>query len=93
MCCVVLVLLAGAPRLALFFMWILTDQLSKAYDSWVLPTLGFFILPWTTLFYALAYAPIGGVEGIGWFFVAFGFVLDLSSYSGGARQRMQTSYS
>jgi hypothetical protein len=89
MCCAFLVLLGGAPRLGIIFLWLFTDQMKLAYDSWVLPTLGFFILPWTTAFYALAYAPLGGVDGIGWFFVVFGFILDISSYTGGARQRMQ----
>lgn len=91
MCCVVLVLLAGAPRLGLFLLWLFTDRLAHAFDGWVLPILGFFLLPWTTAFYALAYAPNGGVEGIGWLFVAFGFLLDIGSYSGGARARVDQS--
>jgi hypothetical protein len=53
--------------------------------------LGLVFLPYTTLFYVLAYAPITEVSGIGWFFVAFGFLLDLASWFGtgreGARRR------
>jgi hypothetical protein len=26
--------------------------LSRAFDSWIIPLLGFFLLPWTTLTYA-----------------------------------------
>lgn len=89
MCCVVLVLLAGAPRFGLFLLWLFTDRLALAFEGWVLPVLGFFLLPWTTAFYVLAYAPLRGVEGIGWLFVLFGFLLDIGSYSGGARSRQE----
>jgi len=41
-----------SPRLALFLIWILSDLLSRAYSSWILPLLGFFLLPSTTLAYA-----------------------------------------
>jgi hypothetical protein len=52
---------------------------------------GFLLLPYTTVFYALAYAPIRGVEGIGWLFVLLGLLLDLASYSGGAYDRQRRS--
>ena len=42
-----------SPRLALFGMWIFSDLLSRAFDSWFVPLLGFFLLPWTTLAYAV----------------------------------------
>jgi len=44
-------------------------------------------LPLTALVYALAWSPIGGVEGIEWPSVGIALVLDLSSYGGGARAR------
>lgn len=80
----VLVLLAGGPRVGLFLLWLFTDRLALAFDSWVLPVLGFFFLPWTTVLYALAFAPTRGVRGIGWLFVLFGFLADVGSYTGGA---------
>ena len=33
-------------------MALFSDILSRAFDSWFLPLIGFFILPWTTLAYA-----------------------------------------
>ncbi len=75
------------PRLALVIVWLATREVDQAYDSFVVPLLGLIFLPLTTLVYALAYAPIGGVEGIGWFWVAFAFVLDLLAYGGGAQAR------
>jgi hypothetical protein len=46
---------------------------------------GLVFLPYTTFLYVLAYAPIAGVSGIGWFFVALGFLLDISSYANSGR--------
>jgi hypothetical protein len=87
--CACLVVLIGAafPRIALVLMWIFGDMVDRAFDGWALPLLGIIFLPYTTFFYVLAYAPIAGVSGIGWFFVAFGFILDLSSYFGGSKYR------
>jgi hypothetical protein len=71
-----------SPRLALFVMFLFTDLLSRAYDSWVLPLLGFFLLPWTTLAYAAMWN-IGSAEvsGFEWFIVILAFLIDLGSYA------------
>ena len=73
------------------WLWLFTDRMSIAFDSWILPTLGFFLLPWTTLFWALAYAPFGGVSGFGIIVVIFGVFLDISSYGGGGKYRYDSS--
>jgi hypothetical protein len=49
--------------------------------------LGFFLVPYTTLFYALVYRPGIGVRGFGWLLVAVGLLLDLSSLDAGRRAR------
>ena len=73
-----------SPRLALFFVWIFSDILSGAYDSWILPVIGFFLLPWTTLAYAVMWdAGTNRVSGFEWFIVALAFLGDLASYVGG----------
>src|SRR5215212_538309 len=86
--CLIALLALISPRLALFFVWIFSDLLSRAYDSWIVPLLGFFLLPWTTLAYA-AFWDIGsnGVEGIEWLFVILAFLIDLGSAAGGHRGR------
>jgi hypothetical protein len=86
--CIVAFVALAVPRVTLFFMWLFTDRLSAAFDSFVLGFLGFLLLPYTTVFYALAYAPGfgGGVSGFGWFLVAVGFLMDLSSLFGGGRE-------
>lgn len=75
------------PRVALVLLWIFTNDVDRAYDSFILPLLGLIFLPLTTLVYAVAWSPVGGVEGIEWLFVALAFVLDLGAYGGGARAR------
>ena len=85
-CLLVLVALIS-PRFALFLLLIFTDRLAVAFNGAVLPILGFFLLPWTTFMYTVAYAPVLGVTGIGWFFVAFGFFLDVASWGASGRGR------
>ena len=78
--CLVALFAIFSPRLALFFTWILTNHLSKAYDSWVIPVLGFFLLPWTTLAYTWFWTWGDGMSGVDWFFVVLAFLADLGSY-------------
>jgi hypothetical protein len=85
-CLVVLAALISA-RLALIIVWISSDLLSRAFDSWFVPLLGFFLLPWTTLAYAIMWDSSRKVSGFEWFIVILAFVIDLSSYAGGDRMR------
>jgi hypothetical protein len=87
-CLVALVALISA-RLALVLLWIFSDVLSRAFDSWIVPFLGFFLLPWTTLAYAAFWDWGTGhhVVGFEWFFVILAFLIDLSSWAGGRRAR------
>ena len=88
MACLVVLLAFISPRLALFFIWLFSDLLSRSFDSWFVPFLGFFLLPWTTLAYAVMYASSNRVTGFEWFIVILAFVIDLGSYvRGGAERR------
>jgi len=86
--CFVVLFALVSPRLALFFVWLFSDWLSRAFDSWAVPLIGFFLLPWTTLAYAAMWA-LGndGVHGFEWFIVVLAFLADLSSHFEGARMR------
>jgi hypothetical protein len=92
-CCFVAAFALISPRLALIVLWIFSDVLSRAFDSWVLPFLGFFLLPWTTLTYAALWSWSTGhhVHGIDWFFVALAFMVDLTSVLGGRQARVRGS--
>ena len=87
MACLFAVLAGFFPRIGLICLWIFTNEVDQAYDTFIVPLLGLIFLPLTTLVYALAWSPIGGVEGIEWLWVALALVLDLSAYGGGARGR------
>ena len=53
-----------------------------------MPFLGFFLLPWTTLAYAVMWS-VGSnrVNGFEWFIVILAFLFDLGSYAEGRRGR------
>ena len=57
--------------------------------SWIVPLLGFFFLPWTTLAYVVFYEVGAGreVRGFEWFLVGVAFVVDIGSYVGGRSAR------
>jgi len=86
--CFVFLFALISPRLAIFFIWLFSDLLDRAYDDWIVPLLGFFLLPWTTLAYAIMWTSgPDGVEGFEWFIVVLAFLADVSSYAGSDRQR------
>ena len=79
--CFVVLFALISPRLALFVVWLFTDLLSRAYDAWIVPLIGFFLLPWTTLAYAVMWSTgSNGVTGFEWFIVALAFLADLAPY-------------
>jgi hypothetical protein len=89
MCCWLLIAWAFAPRVALVLMWLLTDRIARAFDGFLLPLVGFFLVPWTTFAYALV-AP-GGVNIFEFVILVVALVADLSSWGGGYRYRSQRS--
>lgn len=85
--CLVILFALISPRLALFVLWLFTDLLSRSFESWIVPFLGFFLLPWTTLAYAVMWSSSDGVNGFEWFIVILAFIIDLGSYAQGSRSR------
>jgi hypothetical protein len=85
--CLLALLALISPRLVLLLLWIFSDLLSRAFESWIIPLLGFFLLPWTTLAYAAFWdwGPGREVTGFEWFFVVLAFLIDLGSYGFGRR--------
>lgn len=79
--CLLIPLALISPRLALVAMWLLSDILSRSFDSWLVPFIGFFLLPWTTLAYAGMWAAgTNAVTGFEWFIVGLAFLADLGAY-------------
>jgi hypothetical protein len=76
-----------SPRFVLGLLYVFTNRLTLAFTSGWEGLIGFFLVPYATLFYALVYSPGIGVRGFGWVVVAVGLLLDLSSLDAGRRTR------
>jgi hypothetical protein len=83
--CLIALLAAAAPRLALVLMWLFTTWVGRAFDNFIIPLLGLIFLPLTTVIYVLAYP--GGLTTFEWILLVLGVVIDLGSYGGGAYGR------
>jgi hypothetical protein len=74
-----------APRLIMVVLWLFTDYLSRAFDTFLWPFLGFVFLPTTTMAYAIAENAYGGVEGWGLAIVIVGVIVDFGLLGGSGR--------
>lgn len=94
-CCLGVILLAGAPRLALFVWWLLEPtRVTGAFGEivvsgwsvpmWVLPVLGFLMMPWLTIAYV--WVSPGGIAGLEWVVLAIALLIDLGAHGGGGRE-------
>jgi hypothetical protein len=92
--CLIALLAAFAPRVTLVILWIFSSLVDRAFSGFLVPLLGLIVLPYTTLFYVLAYAPVAGVDGWGWLFVGIGFLFDIGNWAGGGAsgRRRQMAY-
>ncbi len=76
------------PRLVLVLVWLFSDYLGDAYRGWLLPLLGFFFLPTTTLAYAWAWhLSHGEMSFLGVLIVIVGLMIDLGCFSQGESSR------
>src|SRR5213076_2725216 len=93
-CCLFALASWLSPRLGIVLAWIFwNERTSLAFSTFIVPLLGFIFLPWTTLMFIVAYAPIGGVSGLGWFLVILAFLADIASYTSGQRAQRRRSSS
>ena len=87
MCCVLAMLAFLGPRLVIFVLFLFTNYMSRAFDMFLLPFLGFLFLPWTTIAFAIARNEFGGLNGIGLLIVVLALLADIGIVGGGARSR------
>jgi hypothetical protein len=85
--CLLAILALITPRFVMVIMWLFTDYLARAYDSFIWPLLGFFFLPATTITYAIAVNELDGVRGWGLVLLILGILVDVGVLGGGARSR------
>lgn len=85
--CLVLVLALAFPRLVLVLLFLFTDFLTRAYHGLLLPLLGFFFLPLTTLIYAWVVNSGAPMAGVYLAAMVIGVVVDLGLIGHGATRR------
>jgi hypothetical protein len=85
--CFLLTLLLLGPRVGIVIYGLAWPaRWDAAFDSWLVPLVGFFLFPWTTLMYVLV-AP-SGVDGFDYVLLALAAVGDVASLgAGGGYQR------
>ena len=92
--CLFLILLLFGPRSVIVIWWVLQPvRWDATFGSFIVPFLGFLILPWTTLMYVIV-AP-GGLVGLDVLWMGLAVLADIASYTGGGvygrRRRMSTA--
>lgn len=75
------------PRVVMVLLWLFTNYLSRAFESFIWPLLGFIFLPTTTLAYAVAQNSFKGLRGVGLLIFVLGILIDFGLLGGGARSR------
>jgi len=85
--CLIVLLGLLSPRVGIVFLWLLTDRMTRAYETGLVPFLGFFILPWTTFLYGLVQGGGGSVGPFGVFVVLIGLVVDVGTLVSASGQR------
>lgn len=71
------------PRVVIVLLWLFSDYLERAFDSFLWPLLGFFFLPTTTLAWAWAQNTRGAIGGVHAIIVVVAVLLDLGFIGGG----------
>ena len=83
--CLFFTLLFFGPRFGLLVYWIAWPaRWEVAFDGWLVPLLGFFLAPWTTLSWVLC-GP-GGIEGFDVVLVVMAVLADLLTPVGSGGQ-------
>ena len=86
-CCLVLLIALLGPRVAIVLLALFTAYFEKPFDGFLIPFLGFFFLPLTTLAYAWAINTRGEVVGVQAVVLVIAVLADLGVFSGSEVQR------
>ena len=87
MTCLLALLALCTPRLVIIGVVIFSDYIGRAYETNLVPFLGFLFLPLTTLAYAWAINTTGSVEGLQLVVVVIAVLADLGMLGGSESAR------
>ena len=85
-CCVLVLIAVGVPRVALALLYF-NDYVARAYQTHLWPLLGFLLMPWTTIAYAVCQNEMGGVNDWGVALLILGVALDLGTNGSASRAK------
>jgi len=85
--CLVVILFAAFPRVALLLLFFLSTYLERAYHGLLIPVVGFIFLPLTTLVYAWMLNTHQPTVGINLLILLFAVLADLGGLGGGEYHR------
>jgi hypothetical protein len=85
--CLVVILFLAFPRVALLLLFFFTNYLGRAYHGLLLPVLGFFFLPLTTLVYAWMANTGQSMQGINLIILIVAVLIDVGGLGGGEYHR------
>ena len=76
---------ASCSRWFLIFFWIARPgMMNLAFNTFILPCLGFLFLPFTTLMYVLLVQGVGRLQGLDYLWLALAVIIDLGSVGAAA---------
>ena len=85
--CLVLIVVLAFPRVALVLLWLFTHYLQRAYHGMIVPLIGFFFLPLTTLAYAWLTNTHRRLEGINVIILIIAVIIDIGGLGGSEYHR------
>jgi uncharacterized oligopeptide transporter (OPT) family protein len=85
--CLLLLVVLAFPRVVLVLMFLLSDYLQRAYHGLLIPLLGFFFLPVTTIVYAWLVNTNSPIAGINVLFLIVAVLIDAGGLGGGEWHR------
>lgn len=85
--CLAVIVILAFPRVVLVMMWLFTHYLQRAYHGLLIPLIGFFVLPITTLAWAWMVNNRMPLEGVNVIILIIAVIIDLGGLSGGEYHR------
>jgi hypothetical protein len=87
--CLVTLIALLAPRCAIVLVVLFSDYIGTAYETRIVPFVGFLFLPLTTLAYAWAIHSRGSVQGLHLALVLLALLIDLGIVGGARKGRRE----
>jgi hypothetical protein len=85
--CLLVLLILAFPRVVLVLMFLLSNYLDRAYHGLLLPLLGFFFLPLTTIVYAWLVNSHRPLDGVNLLILIVAVIVDAGGLGGGEWHR------